>query len=261
MVKATATVFQLKEIGSPEDAQRHLMNFEVKGDNIMLPIAFRPNGACFGFRFCCCCQCGISIPFDFKAIVEVHGQAVGVWSAGCHFAPPWVSVPFLIPERPFTYYTPVGCLTAENIAVTIVPTLEVRVDTSPGDDHEFQGMFSFAYKLGPQQLSRMLEALLDDTFRSSIKSLQYYETCEFVDGKHETMLQEMLVVLNNSFKDYGIGVAKLSVKKLTFDDSYSVKGRAQSDAMKARKDGNSELISKYQRVLKLIEENEREKRR
>jgi len=258
MVIARATVFEQKRIGSHADAPSHLENFEVSGDNLMLPIAFLPDRECCGCGFCCCCCWWLTIPENFKAIVCVHGRAMGVWSAGCHFAPPWVTLSFLIPERPFTYYTPVSCKTADNINVTIVPTMEVRIDTSPGDSYEFEGIFAFTHQLGASALSQMLNALLDETFRGIVKTQDYHETCEFMDGKLETKVEETMTALTNNFQKYGIMISRLSIKKLTFDDPYSAKGRAQLDANKARNDGNSELRSKYQRVLKLIEENERD---
>lgn len=260
---AVATEFYCKRIGTQSNAPTHMENFEKIGDHLMLPIVFGPERTgreCFRCGIICCCCWGLTIPENFKAVVAIHGEQTGVWEAGFHFAPPWVTLPFLIPERPFSYYTPVSCTTTDGVKITIVPSIVVQVDTSPGEAYDFAGLLSFVNKLGAHSLSPQLNAILEECFIETVKTLPYYETCGFIDGQLNDKLEEAMNHLNEHFEGYGIVLSKLSIKKMSFDDPYSVKGRAQIDESKARSDGNSKLRSKYQRVLNCMENNEREKR-
>lgn len=249
------TEFYQKQIGSHSDAPTHMENFEKKGGKLMLPITFYTNRKCSGCGFCGCCAWWLTIPENFKAVVSIHGKLVGVWGAGCHFAPPWVSLPFLIPEHPFNYSIPVRCTSAGGVQVTLVPSIVVLVDTSQDDNYHFAGIMNFVNKLGAAMLSNRLNAMLESWFRETVKTLPYHETCEFIDGKLNNRLEEAVAIFNGQFVEYGILLSKLSVKKMFFDDPYTATGRAQRDGAKARREGNINLRSKYQRVLKCIEDN------
>jgi len=246
-----ATEFYQKDIPSASDAPRHLAMVERRGNYRMLPIVFRPG------RGCCWC---LTIPQGFKAVVAVHGKHQGVWGPGYHYAPPWVTIPFLLSEAHFVYDTPVKeCPTADNVMVTIDISLVVRVDTSPGQTGKHPGIFAFVDTLGPQQLSPQLNAFQEEAVRDMARNRRYHEIYDLMDAKHDAQLENTRRNLNNHFGEYGIEVTEIAVTNVHFNNTDFVQEMAQP-AIYRQQDEFNKLEQSFQlKTIKIRETETKEK--
>jgi len=246
-----ATEFYQKDIGQPSNAPRHLAIVERRGNYRMLPIVFRPGRGCAWW---------LTIPQGFKAVVAVHGKHQGVWGPGFHFAPPWVTIPFLLSEAHFVYDTPVKeCPTADNVMVTIDISLVVRVDTSPGDEGKHPGIFAFVDTLGPQQLSPQLNAFQEEAVRDMARNRRYHEIYDLMDAKHDAQLENTRRNLNNHFGEYGIEITEIAVTNVHFNNTDFVQEMAQP-AIYRQQDEFNKLEQSFQlKTIKIRETETKEK--
>merc|ERR1719411_1833790 len=249
---AAATEFYQKDIGSPASAPEHLARVERMGGNRMLPIVMRPSRSGMSFW--------LSIPQGFKAIVAVHGRHQGVWGAGWHYAPPWVTIPFLVSEAHFVYDTPVKeCPTADNVMVTIDISLVVRIDTSPGPDGKHAALFAFCDTLGPQQLSPQLNAFQEEAVRDMARNRRYHEIYDLMDAQHDKQLENTRRNLNNHFGEYGIEITEIAVTNVHFNNPDFVTDMAQP-AIYRQQDEFNKLEQSFQlKVIKIRETEMKEK--
>merc|ERR1719461_204279 len=198
----------------------------------------------------------LSIPQGFKAIVAVHGRHQGVWGAGWHYAPPWVTIPFLVSEAHFVYDTPVKeCPTADNVMVTIDISLVVRVDTSPGEEGKHPGIFAFVDTLGPQQLSPQLNAFQEEAVRDMARNRRYHEIYDLMDAQHDEQLENTRRGLNLHFKAYGVEITEIAVTNVHFNNTAFIK-EMEAPAVYRQQDEFNKLEQAYQ--LKTIEIKEKE---
>jgi len=245
------TEFYQKVIGACSDAPRHLALVERRGNYRLLPIVFRPGRDCAWW---------LTVPQGFKAVVAIHGKHQGVWSPGFHFAPPWVTIPFLLSESHFVYDTPVKeCPTADNVMVTIDISLVVRVDTSPGEEGKHPGIFSFVDMLGPQQLSPQLNAFQEEAIRDMARNRRYHEIYDLMDAKHDEQLENTRRNLNNHFGEYGIEVTEIAVTNVHFMNGDFVQEMAQP-AIYRQQDEFNKLEQSFQlKTIKIRESETKEK--
>jgi len=242
-----ATEFYQKEIGSCSDAPSHLARVDRRGNKRMLPIVMRPSRGLSWW---------LSIPQGFKAIVAVHGRHQGVWSPGFHYAPPWVTIPFLVSEAHFVYDTPVKeCPTADNVMVTIDISLVVRVDTSEGEDGKHAALFAFCDTLGPQQLSPQLNAFQEEAVRDMARNRRYHEIYDLMDAQHDKQLENTRRNLNNHFGEYGIEITEIAVTNVHFNNP-DISAEMAQPAVYRQQDEFNKLEQAYQ--LKTIEIKEKE---
>jgi len=246
-----ATEFYQKDIASTADAPRHLGIVERRGNYRMLPIVFRPGRGCAWW---------LTIPQGFQAVVAVHGKHQGVWGPGFHFAPPWVSIPFLLSEAHFVYDTPVKeCPTADNVMVTIDISMVVRVNTDPGDEGKYPGIFAFVDTLGPQQLSPQLNAFQEEAVRDMARNRRYNEIYDLMDAKHDEQLENTRRNLNNHFGEYGIEVTEIAVTNVHFNNPDFVQEMAQP-AIYRQQDEFNKLEQSFQlKTIKIRESETKEK--
>merc|ERR1719411_858448 len=247
---AAATEFYQKDIGSPASAPEHLARVERMGGNRMLPIVMRPSRSGMSFW--------LSIPQGFKAIVAVHGRHQGVWGAGWHYAPPWVTIPFLVSEAHFVYDTPVKeCPTADNVMVTIDISLVVKVDTSEGEDGKHAALFAFCDTLGPQQLSPQLNAFQEEAVRDMARNRRYHEIYDLMDAQHDEQLENTRRGLNIHFKAFGVEITEIAVTNVHFNNQNFIK-EMEAPAIYRQQDEFNKLEQAYH--LKTIEIGEKEKK-
>jgi len=247
---SAATEFYQKDIGNPSEAPRHLATVEMQGGNRMLPISMRPSRSGMSFW--------LSIPQGFKAIVAVHGRHQGVWGAGWHYAPPWVTIPFLVSEAHFVYDTPVKeCPTADNVMVTIDISLVVRIDTSPGPDGKHAALFAFCDTLGPQQLSPQLNAFQEEAVRDMARNRRYHEIYDLMDAQHDEQLENTRRGLNIHFKAFGVEITEIAVTNVHFNNQNFIK-EMEAPAIYRQQDEFNKLEQAYH--LKTIEIGEKEKK-
>jgi len=175
---------------------------------------------------------------------------------GWHFTPPWVSFPFLLSESHFVYDTPVKeCPTADNVMVTINIMLVVRIDTSPGEDGTYPGIFAFVDTLGPQQLSPQLNAFQEEAIRDMARNRRYHEIYDLMDAQHDEQLENTRRNLNNHFGDYGVEITEIAVTNVHFTSADFIAEMAQP-AIYRQQDEFNKLEQAYQ--LKIIKIRERE---
>jgi len=242
-----ATEFYQKEIGSCISAPSHLARVVRRGNKRMLPIVMRPSRGISWW---------LSIPQGFKAIVAVHGRHQGVWGPGFHYAPPWVTIPFLVSEAHFVYDTPVKeCPTLDNVMVTIDISLVVRIDTSPGEDQKHAALFAFCDTLGPQQLSPQLNAFQEEAVRDMARNRRYHEIYDLMDAQHDKQLENTRRNLNNHFGEYGVEVTEIAVTNVHFNNP-EISNEMAQPAVWGQQDEFNKLQQSYK--LKTIEIKEKE---
>jgi len=158
------------------------------------------------------------------------------------------------------YDTPVKeCPTADNVMVTIDIMLVVRVDTSPGSDGLYQGIFAFVDTLGPQQLSPQLNAFQEEAIRDMARRRRYNEIYDLMDAKHDQQLENTRRNLNNHFGEYGIEVTEIAVTNVHFKNSGFVTDMAQP-AIYRQQDEFNKLEQSFQlKVIKIRETEMKEK--
>merc|ERR1719445_448610 len=202
------------------------------------------------------CSFWLSIPEGFHAVVAVHGKYIGVWGAGWKFAPPWVTIPFLISDAHFVYDTPVKeCPTADNVMVTIDVSLVVRVNTEAGSDGKHAAMLSFVDTLGPKQLSPQLNAFQEEAVRDLARNRRYSEIYDLMDAQHDKQLENTRRMLNNHFGEYGVEVTEIAVTNVHFN-SQEIANEMAQPAIYAKKDEFNKLEQKYQLKQITIKEKE-----
>lgn len=242
------TEFYQKDIGSPADAPSHMNNYDRRHGNVLLPIVMKPERSG--------CSFWLTIPEGFKAVVAVHGKHTGVWSAGFRWAPPWVSIPYLISESHFVYDTPVKeCPTADNVMVTIDITLVVRVNTEPGPNQRYAPLFAFVDTLGPKQLSPQLNAFQEEAVRDMARNRRYSEIYDLMDAQHDKQLENTRRMLNHHFGEYGIEITEIAVTNVHFNNQKMADEMAQP-AIYKQQDEFNKLEQEYQ--LKRIQIKEKE---
>jgi len=240
------TEFYVKSIRCPSEAPAHLAVVEQRAGKRMLPIVFAAGTGSWI----------TTIPQGFKAVVASHGRHQGVIGPGWHFTPPWRSFPFLLSESHFVYDTPVKeCPTADNVMVTIDIMLIVRVDTSPGEDGGYPGIFAFVDTLGPQQLSPQLNAFQEEAIRDMARNRRYHEIYDLMDAQQDEQLENTRRNLNNHFGDYGVEITEIAVTNVHFMSADFIAEMAQP-AIYRQQDEFNKLEQAYQ--LKIIKIRERE---
>lgn len=243
------TEFYQRDIGSAFDAPRYLNQVEkAPNGNHLLPIVMKPNRSG--------CSFWLTIPEGFKAVVAVHGKYTGIWTAGVHWAPPWVTIPFLVSDAHFVYDTPVKeCPTADNVIVTIDITLVVRVITEPGPNKKYQRLLSFVDNLGPKQLSPQLNAFQEEAVRDMARNRRYSEIYDLMDAQHDKQLENTRRMLNHHFGEYGIEVTEIAVTNVHFNKQSMADEMAQP-AIYRQKDEFNKLEQEYQLKQITIKEKE-----
>jgi len=171
-----------------------------------------------------------------------------------------VTIPFLLSEAHFIYDTPVKeCPTADNVMVTIDIMLVVRVDTSPGPDKKYPGIFAFVNRLGPQQLSPQLNAFQEEAIRDMARRRRYNEIYDLMDAQHDEQLENTRRHLNNHFNEYGIEVTEIAVTNVHFKNPDFVTDMAQP-AIYRQQDEFNKLEQSFQlKVIKIRETEMKEK--
>jgi len=247
-----ATEFFQKDIGSCSSGPSHLMQTVSVGGKRMLPICFRPGRSGCGWY--------VTIPEGFYGIVAVYGKHCGVWTSGFYYAPPWVSIPFLVSDTHFVYDTPVKeCPTADNVMVTIDITLMVRVDTNPGPDGKYEQIFLFCDTLGPQQLSPQLNAFQEEAVRDMARNRRYHEIYDLMDAQHDKQLENTRRALNNHFNAYGIYVTEIAVTNVHFNTAKIADEMAQP-AIYRQQDEFNKLQQEFElKRIKIKEKETKEK--
>jgi len=158
------------------------------------------------------------------------------------------------------YDTPVKeCPTADNVMVTIDIMLIVRVDTSPGKDGSYPGIFAFVDTLGPQQLSPQLNAFQEEAIRDMARRRRYNEIYDLMDAKHDEQLENTRRNLNNHFGEYGIEITEIAVTNVHFKNPEFVSDMAQP-AIYRQQDEFNKLEQSFQlKVIKIRETEMKEK--
>lgn len=254
------TQFYQKPIGAPSTAPSHLAKKVVMScqdehgraeRHSMLPIVMTPSRSGLSFW--------LTIPQGFKAIVAVHGKHSGVWDAGWHYAPPWVTIPFLVSEAHFVYDTPVKeCPTLDNVMVTIDISLVVRLDTDPGEGKKHLGIFNFCDTLGPNQLSPQLNAFQEEAVRDMARNSPYNKIYDLMDVTHDKKLENTRRNLNLHFNKYGVEITEIAVTNVHFN-SAKFQDEMAAPAEEQQRDEYLKLQQKFK--LKKIECDEIQKRK
>jgi len=247
------TEFYQRDINSASDAPRYMNEVQrAPNGNHLLPIVMKPERTG--------CSFWITIPEGFKAVVAVHGKHTGVWNAGIHWAPPWVTIPFLVSEAHFVYDTPVKeCPTADNVMVTIDITLVVRVNTEAGENNKHNPLFAFVDTLGPKQLSPQLNAFQEEAVRDMARNRRYSEIYDLMDAQHDKQLENTRRNLNHHFGSYGIEVTEIAVTNVHFNNQSMADEMAQP-AIYRQKDEFNKLEQEYKlKEIQIKEKQTKEK--
>jgi len=235
------------------------------------------------------CSFWVIIPKGFVALVNRHGRYVGIWTAGFHWAPPYMSVSHLIPTQYTVYDIPVKeCPTQDNVMVTIDVAIIFRVMTE-----DEKCVYNFCYRLGPDKLDKMLRAFQEEAIRGMVRKRKYNEIYDLMDLDHDKQLDATKRDLNDTFHDYGVHISSLAVTNVhlphdfaetmaeetiwgtrdTFNklqQKYKLKGieikeveaksrqKAQEDLAKFTAEKDSEIASKQKNFAKVEAETAKE---
>jgi regulator of protease activity HflC (stomatin/prohibitin superfamily) len=231
-----------KTIFGSENAARHLGEMEVHRGVRHVPVAFFPTRLP--------CEMFVIVPKGFIALVNSNGKYVGIWSAGRHFAPPWMSISHLIPTQYVVFDTPVKqCPTQDNVMVTIDVALIFKIMTED-ETH----LYNFCYRLGPDKLDKMLRAFQEEAIRAMVRRRKYNEVYDLMDTMQDKQLDATRRDLNNHFHDYGVHISSLSVTNVHLPKEFA--DNMQEESIWKTRDSFNQLEQEFN--LKEINIREKE---
>eukprot|EP01083_Nonionella_stella_P269300 911054_1 len=182
-----------------QNAPKILGQLNIQRGMKLAPVAFFPSRLPCSFY--------VIIPKGFVGLVNRNGRYVGIWQAGYHVAPPWVTVSHLIPQQYTVYDIPVKeCPTQDNVMVTIDVTIIFRIMTE-----DETAVYNFCYRLGPDKLDKMLRAFQEEEIRGMVRKRKYNEIYDLMDTNHDKQLNGTKRDLNNHFNEYGVEIVSLAV--------------------------------------------------
>jgi len=185
-----------------------------------------------------------------SSLVNRHGRYVGMWDAGYHVAPPWISISHLIPRQYTVYDTPVKeCPTQDNVMVTIDVTIIFRILC---DDEK--SVYNFCYRLGPDKLDKMLRAFQEEAIRGMVRKRKYNEIYDLMDMDHDKQLEGTKRDLNNHFNEYGVNIVSLAVTNVHLPKQFA--DTMQEESIWATRDEFNKLQQKFK--LRKIQNDELE---
>eukprot|EP01083_Nonionella_stella_P066333 174583_1 len=182
-----------------QNAPKILGQLNIQRGMKLAPVAFFPSRLPCSFY--------VIIPKGFVGLVNRNGRYVGIWQAGYHVAPPWVTVSHLIPQQYTVYDIPVKeCPTQDNVMVTIDVTIIFRIMTE-----DETAVYNFCYRLGPDKLDKMLRAFQEEEIRGMVRKRKYNEIYDLMDSQQDKQLDAQRRELNDHFSNYGVVITDISV--------------------------------------------------
>jgi len=191
----------------------------------------------------CCLSTVLRIPTGASAIVQRFGSDAGEWTAGFHFAPPWVEVVYLVTKQSCTYYYSVANVpTKDNVMIKVEVTLVFRVLKA----------IDFVYKLGATKFDDGLRAVAEEAIRANVRQVKHTQ----IYSLRGSGADEIIKTLNKKFELFGVQFTNATIANVqlpldlasalenatTYDAKMRQQIRSQEFALKVLNDENDKLL-------------------